>query len=159
MPFFVHSSRDLTVSVKGPVVRAHRVDDYVPVFQETIQVASPKDLAFPSKAVAVERPVLRLFQMLSSTLMIPAMSGGRGRTRRRRRRQMLTVKVGKSLSRISKLQKEASSLEHQMCHIPKNRYCDTCQRARMYRRKTTKKRVDPLADRGELELSRNSANG
>ena len=38
-----------------------------------------------------------------------------------------------------------------MCHIPKNPYCDICRRSRMYRRKVTRKRHDPLEARGELE--------
>ena len=40
---------------------------------------------------------------------------------------------------------------HRMCHIPKNPYCDICRRSRMYRRKVTKKRHDPLEARGGLE--------
>ena len=152
MPFFVQSCRDVIVSVKGPVVRAHRVDDYVPVFQETIQVASPKDLAFPSKAVAVEPAsapsvpdVVEHADDSSDVRGEEVAPGGEGAS------DADSESGEEPFTRIQRLQKEASSLEHQMCHIPKNRYCDTCQRARMYRRKITKKRADPLADRGELE--------
>ena len=152
MPFFVQSCRDVIVSVKGPVVRAHRVDDYVPVFQETIQVASPKDLAFPSKAVAVEPAsapsvpdVVEHADDSSDVRGEEVAPGGEGAS------DADSESGEEPFTRIQRLQKEASSLEHQMRHIPKNRYCDTCQRARMYRRKITNKRADPLADRGELE--------
>ena len=55
------------------------------------------------------------------------------------------------LPRAQRLQAEARSLQHRMCHIPKNPYCDICRRSRMYRRKVTKKRHDPLEARGGLE--------
>ena len=46
---------------------------------------------------------------------------------------------------------QARSIQHWMCHIPKNPYCDICRWSRMYRRKVTRKRHDPLEARGELE--------
>ena len=55
------------------------------------------------------------------------------------------------LPRAQRLQAEARSIQHRMCHIPKNPYCDICRRSRMYRRKVTRKRHDPLGARGALE--------
>ena len=55
------------------------------------------------------------------------------------------------LPRAQRLQAEARSIQHRMCHIPKNPYCDICRRSRMYRHKVTRKRHDPLEARGELE--------
>ena len=55
------------------------------------------------------------------------------------------------LPRAQRLQAEARSVRHQIVTYPKNPYCDTCRRSRMYRRKVTQKRHDPLADRGDLE--------
>ena len=46
--------------------------------------------------------------------------------------------------------RQASSIEHRLTHMPKNPFCEVCQRSRMYRQRVTKKRVDPLADRGGL---------
>ena len=55
------------------------------------------------------------------------------------------------LPRAQRLQAEARSIQHQMCHIPKNPFCNVCRRSRMYRRRVTKKRHDPLAERGGLD--------
>ena len=49
------------------------------------------------------------------------------------------------------LMREAMSLRHRMCQMPKNPYCEICRRARMYKSKTTKLRHDPLESRGHLE--------
>ena len=56
-----------------------------------------------------------------------------------------------SLSKEQRLRKEAASIEHQMSHYPKNPTCSICQRSRMYKKRTTKFRADPLADRGSLD--------
>jgi len=39
------------------------------------------------------------------------------------------------LPRAQRLQAEVRSLQHRMCHISKNPYCDICRRSRTYRRK------------------------
>ena len=52
--------------------------------------------------------------------------------------------------RQKQLIKEASSMAHKLTHIPKNPYCEICQRSRMYRQRVTKKRAEPLEDRGDL---------
>ena len=54
------------------------------------------------------------------------------------------------LTKHRELIKEAQSLEHRLSHFPKNPACPTCQRSRMYRKRVTAKRADPLADRGML---------
>ena len=53
-----------------------------------------------------------------------------------------------SLDKHQRLLKEANSLEHRMSHFPKNPACEICQHSCMYRKKTSKKREDPLMDRG-----------
>ena len=55
------------------------------------------------------------------------------------------------LNREQRLRREAATINHQMCHYPKNPTCQICQRSRVYKRKTTKVRTDPLEDRGSLE--------
>ena len=55
------------------------------------------------------------------------------------------------LNREQRLRREAATINHQMCHYPKNPTCQICQRSRMYKRRTTKVRTDPLEDRGSLE--------
>ena len=58
-----------------------------------------------------------------------------------------------------RLQAEARSMKHRMCHIPKNPYCDTCRRSRMYRRRITRKRREPLEARGNWKKSQSSDKG
>ena len=55
------------------------------------------------------------------------------------------------VNRYRRLAIEAQSLEHRMCHLPKNPTCPICQRSRMYRKSVRKLRHDPLTDRGALE--------
>ena len=45
---------------------------------------------------------------------------------------------------------DANSLEHRLCHYPKNPHCPACQRSRMYRKKVRRFRHDALTDRGRL---------
>ena len=47
----------------------------------------------------------------------------------------------KEQSRAERLQKEATSVEHLLTHLPKNPFCDTCQRAKLFRQQA--RRQDP----------------
>ena len=48
------------------------------------------------------------------------------------------------------LLRESMSLKHKLCHMPQSPYCETCRRARMYKRPTVRARADRLHDRGML---------
>ena len=52
------------------------------------------------------------------------------------------------VGREDQLLKESMPLQHRLCHMPKNPYCETCRRSRMYKRPTVRTRLDPLSDRG-----------
>ena len=54
------------------------------------------------------------------------------------------------MNRHARLHRESQSVEHQILHIPKNPYCEICQRIRMYKRRTQSKRYDQLGSRGDL---------
>ena len=54
------------------------------------------------------------------------------------------------VNRHRRLAIEAQSIEHKMCHLPKNPTCPICQRSRMYRKSVRRTRQDPLTDRGAL---------
>ena len=54
------------------------------------------------------------------------------------------------VDRLRRLVAEANSLEHKLCHYPKNPHCPVCQRSRMYRKKVRRFRHDALTDRGML---------
>ena len=47
-------------------------------------------------------------------------------------------------SREARLIRDAASLEHRLAHFPKNPACKVCSQARMYARRATKSREDPL---------------
>ena len=51
---------------------------------------------------------------------------------------------------IQTTHRESQSVEHQRIHIPKNPFCEVCQRSRMYRKRTHCKRYDSLNPRGAL---------
>ena len=130
------------VADKTQIVVADRIEDHVPVFAETMQfndasyglaaaASSPEDPSSAPDAPDDPPP--------------PPEGGGH------------LSDAGSEdddedpLPRAQRLQAEARSLQHRMCHIPKNPYCDICCRSRMYRRKVTRKRHDPLEARGGLE--------
>ncbi|CAL1171804.1 unnamed protein product [Cladocopium goreaui] len=54
------------------------------------------------------------------------------------------------VGREEQLLRESMSLQHRLCHMLKNLYCETCRRSRMYKRRTVRTRLDPLSDRGAL---------
>lgn len=54
------------------------------------------------------------------------------------------------VGREEQLLRESMSLQHRLCHMPKNPYCETCRRSRMYKRRTVRTRLDSLSDRGAL---------
>ena len=128
------------VADKTQIVVADRVEDHVPIFAETMQFNNVSyDLAAASSQ---EDP-----SSVPDAPDDPPPPDGDGRL------SDADSEDGDEdpLPRAQRLQAEARSLQHRMCHIPKNPYCDICRRSRMYRRKITKKRHDPLEARGGLE--------
>ena len=138
LPFFVEKAEDLQIQVCGPVVSASRVEDNVPFFKEEVQFEScpqvPRPFAYPVGEVAAsEEP---------SPVVEPGRDTASDADSERDDEE--------PFSRAKRLQMEAQSLEHRMSHIPKNRYCPICQRAKMYKKKTQRVRHDSLMERGGL---------
>ena len=120
---------------------ACRLEGFVPIFRDRIHFALPaagepssSEVVPDSEAVA---PGDTAFEPIPD-VDAPAAgdSGGEG--------------VG-DLSREQELVRQANSTEHKMLHIPKNPYCSICRRSKMYQKRTTKKREEPLVDRGNLD--------
>ena len=143
MPFFANSSEHVQIAADEPqVVYASRVEEHVPIFCETFKgsdtFALPADELPPrdaEEAPAAERPP-EVGDVASDADSENADE--------------------EPLSRAQRLQAEAQPTKHQMCHMPKNPYCDICRRSRMYRRKVTRKRAEPLESRGELDKVTNT---
>ena len=120
---------------------ACRLEGFVPVFRDRIQFALPAAEEPSSSEVAPEGQVVapgdRAFSP-DPDVDAPAPE---------------VPPEGEivDLSREELLAREASSVQHQMLHIPKNPYCSICQRSKMYQKRTSKKRHEPLVDRGNLD--------
>ena len=133
LPFFGKSKDAVQIAAdESQIIQANRVEDGVPIFVEDVNVAAGDGEVVdePPAPHPVARPV-KGDEHLSDA---DSEDGDED-----------------PLPRAQRLQAEARSLQHGMCHIPKNPYCDICRRSRMYRRKVTKKRHDPLEARGGLE--------
>ena len=140
LPFFGKSKDVVQVAAdESQIIQADRVEDGVPIFVEDVDVSCRTyALAAGDGEVVVEDP--------APPPVAPPVEGG----------EHLSDADSEDgdeepLPRAQRLQAEARSIQHRMCHIPKNPYCDICRRSRMYRRKVTRKRHDPLEARGELE--------
>lgn len=141
LPYFANSVDDIEVKKKGHVVHADRIEDSVPIFKEIVQLAH-RAFAMPvaredsaggdgtaassvkDPEVAVEVPV----EPLQPDLLEDSVEGP-----------------------VDELLRESLTIKHRMCHIPKNPYCEVCQRSRMFKKKTSSLRHQPLLDRGDLE--------
>ena len=140
LPFFGKSKDVVQVAAdESQIIQADRVEDGVPIFVEDVDVTSRTyALAAGDGEVVVEDP--------APPPVAPPVAGA----------EHLSDADSEDgdeepLPRAQRLQAEARSIQHRMCHIPKNPYCDICRRSRMYRRKVTRKRHDPLEARGGLE--------
>ena len=120
---------------------ACRLEGFVPVFRDRIQFALPAAEEPSSSEVAPEGRVVapgdRAFPPVPD-VDAPAS-------------QVPPEEEIVDLSREELLAREANSVHHRMLHIPKNPYCSICQRSKMYQKRTSKKRHEPLVDRGNLD--------
>ena len=140
LPFFGKSKDAVQIAAdESQIIQANRVEDGVPIFVEDVNVSRQTyALAAGDGEIVAEvpapPPVAHLVEEDSRLSDADSEDGDED-----------------PVPRAQRLQAEARSLQHRMCHIPKNAYCDICRRSRMYRRKVTKKRHDPLEARGGLE--------
>ena len=223
LPMFLQDSEAIQYSLEtSKMIEAHKVEDHVPVFRESIQVHSPEASAFgfpaPTKKLVSDAgkvsykpsPHIAMDSSLYDLMVDPGVpsstaAGSRDpdphppeppppesvpkaslhhlhllnlqpQTQSLRLQGTPSGEVSVSPpavlpppavdveaaaddqaedeeppSREQRLRKEAASIEHQMSHIPKNPTCPICQRSRMYKKRVTKLRTDPLEDRGSLD--------
>ena len=134
-PFFGPNPDSVQVTADASsIISATRVEDGVPIFSETftatssyaLAAGSPADADAPGPAREIEDDVIASDAASEDDAEEP-------------------------VNLYRRLAIEAQSLEHRMCHLPKNPTCPICQRSRMYRKSVRKLRRDPLTDRGALE--------
>ena len=134
-PFFGLNPGSVQVTADASsIASATRVEDGVPIFSETFTTTSSHALAAGGSAepeVPGDAIVIRDDGIASD-------AGSED-------------DAEEPVNRYRRLAIEAQSLEHRMCHLPKNPTCPICQRSRMYRKSVRKLRHDPLTDRGALE--------
>jgi hypothetical protein len=134
-PFFGLNPGSVQVTADASsIASATRVEDGVPIFSETFTTTSSHALAAGGSAepeVPGDAIVIRDDGIASD-------AGSED-------------DAEEPVNRYRRLAIEAQSLEHRMCHMPKNPTCPICQRSRMYRTSVRKLRHDPLTDRGALE--------
>ena len=222
LPMFLQSSDAIQYSLDASkVLEAHKVEDHVPIFRESIQVHVPGSsaLGFPMKKLLADakgnKPTPRITTDSSAYESmfdpgVPSRTAAGSRdpdphpeeppplpppsgdlsdadkapseiapaaSKARKSKPVSKARAGaepdtssapvaereehaddegeedeeESLNKEQRLRKEAATIEHQMSHYPKNPTCSICQRSRMYKKRTTKFRADPLADRGSLD--------
>ncbi|CAE7214446.1 unnamed protein product, partial [Symbiodinium sp. KB8] len=120
---------------------ACRLEGFVPIFRDRIEFALPVSGEPSSSEVAPDCKAVAPGETASEPIPdvdAPAVGSAEG-------------EGAGDLSREQELVRQANSTEHKMLHIPKNPYCSICRRSKMYQRRTTKKREEPLVDRGNLE--------
>ena len=133
LPFFAEDSNSLTVHCSGTKHVADRLDEGVPIFKQVIQY----DVHSPFAAAAVEEPPPAVVPEIADLG-----SGAEGDSE---------PGEEEPKDKCARLLKESASIEHMRLHIPKNPACEICQRSRMYKKRTSSKRYDPLHSRGDLE--------
>ena len=136
LPYFVENVKDISVRCKGKTLVAERLDDGVPVFKEIIQLHSTAS-AFPVSSSSAPRPDKGKEPATGSSVPVRAP-------------ELADESEEEAGGREEELLRESMSLRHRLCHMPKNPFCETCRRARMYKRRTVRTRADPLTDRGML---------
>ena len=134
-PFFGLNPDSVQVTADASsIISATRVEDGVPVFSETFTSTSSYALAAGSSAEPDAPGPAR--EIKDDVIASDAGSED---------------DAEEPVNRYRRLAIEAQSLEHRMCHLPKNPTCPICQRSRMYRKSVRKLHHDPLTDRGALE--------
>ena len=135
MPFFGNDEQSVQIAFdESQVHSACRVEDHVPIFSESFKLSDT--FAVPAEEVVADEP-------RSPVPVEEIVEGGSDADSEDANED--------PLPRAQRLQAKANTVQHQMCHMPKNPYCDICRRSRMYRRKVARRRHDPLASRGDLE--------
>ena len=145
LPFFLPDSTSVSSDAYGNLqmcsknaIYASRLDGHVPVFQETVEFAAH---AAPASAHAGESPEAPSAAVDPKP---PEVDPGEAHADSEREEEIPAAKT-------ARLMKDAASCEHRLAHFPKNPACKICTQARMYARKVTTRRPDPLHDRGSLE--------
>ena len=138
LPFFGKSADSIQLTHNSDIIRAQRVEDSVPIFTETFNMSSA--YALPGAAgEGVEH---------SAPAVVP--EAREERVREEGASSDADSEGEMPVDRLRRLVAEANSLEHKLCHYPKNPHCPVCQRSRMYRKKVRRFRHDALTDRGML---------
>ena len=133
LPFLGADMHSVQVTAdKTKIVHANRVDDYVPIFSETIQF---DDASFGLAASSSAAP-----EPVADAAEVPVADGDGDSEN----------DDEEPLNRHARLYRESRSIEHQRLHIPKNPYCEVCQRSRVYKKRTQARRYDRLGSRGDL---------
>ena len=221
LPMFLQSSDAIQYSLDASkVLEAHKVEDHVPIFRESIQVHAPGSSAFgfpikklmadaksytpspnitmdstlydlmmdpgvPSKTAAGSRdpdphpeeepaplpppseappdaakappkpppvaPKARKSKPVAKSRAVAEPDEAPAPVVKREEQADDEDEEEEPLSKEQRLRREAATIQHQMSHYPKNPTCPICQRSRMYKKRTTKVRTDPLEDRGSLD--------
>ena len=127
----VHVAADLQ-----RIVIANRVEDYVPVFSETVQFDVP---SYGLPVVDADPPAASELEPVAVDAATRDEAEGDSENEDEEPRD-----------KVARLFRESRSIEHQRIHMPKNPYCEVCRRSRMYKKKTVSKRHDSLSSRGDL---------
>ena len=143
LPYFGNSAESVQVAANSEsITYASRVEDGVPIFSEQFHTSTAFALPGVEPEPADDPPAPPIVEGPE----VPPAAGVReegGSSDADSEREM-------PVDRMRRLVAEANSLEHRLCHYPKNASCPICQRSRMYRKRVRKHRHDPLADRGAL---------
>ena len=123
LPFFGKSKDVVQIAAdESQIIQANRVEDGVPIFVEDVNVSRQTYALAAGDGEIVDEPP-------APHPVAPLVEGDR-------RLSDADSEDGDEdpLPRAQRLQAEARSLQHRMCHIPKNP-CQICRRSRMYRRR------------------------
>ena len=135
LPFFGKSKDVVQIAAdESQIIQADRVEDGVPIFKEVVQLRSTTS-AFP--AAKEDKGAEPEGESSVAPPVVPAP-------------EVADESEEEAGGREEELLRESMSLRHRLCHMPKNPFCETCRRARMYKRRTVRTRADPLTDRGML---------
>lgn len=140
LPYFGRNAESVQVAADAStIIVANRVEDGVPIFSEEFHMSSAYALAgASSEGVEPAPPPAEVPRALEAVRE----EGGSSDA---------DSEGEMPIDRMRRLVAEANSLEHKLCHFPKNASCPICQRSRMYRKRVRRFRHDPLADRGALD--------
>eukprot|EP00439_Symbiodinium_sp_Y106_P016326 s6477_g2.t1 len=163
MPFFGTDEDCIQITWDSDqVIYAHKVDDFVPVFREQIKFggdglhralaagesapAAPAEA--PAPAIPADDPPLPPPPDAPPEEPPPPVPGeGSGAD---------DEGEEDAPSKAQRLITDAQSLQHRLTHIPKNPYCDVCNRSRMLKKRTARVRhtkgedeLDPVEEFGQ----------